>query len=328
MKQRLLEELSITQKQADSRFIRLTLNVGKAPEGRATFQDVPRPNRPSFIAPNAVTITAKGPRKKYPSLGRCLYCQTTELRPGSGLPLSAEHIVAEGLGGTLILPEASCESCAKLTCTIEGSILRTVLLAPRRKLRIRSKRKAAKDDPIPVTFIRDGKEITTEVKISGHPTVLVLNRLSPPRLISWGRGGHVGFWAHGLGYLRDIKSGTAIPTPIFDTLRFCQMLAKIAHCFAVAELRDRIEPFLPRYILHEFVGTDVNLDGYEWVGGSDANCSPDKAMHTLGWEIVTFGSERYVVISIRLFGNLESPIYRVVVGRSLEDEPASQQERS
>ena len=42
-------------------------------------------------------------------IGRCIYCGTTEGK------LSEEHITPYGLGGLLVLQEASCERCARIT---------------------------------------------------------------------------------------------------------------------------------------------------------------------------------------------------------------------
>ena len=53
-------------------------------------------------------------RNTYPSVGACIYCGTTEGK------LTTEHIIAEGFGGTLLLPNATCQSCAAETSAVEG----------------------------------------------------------------------------------------------------------------------------------------------------------------------------------------------------------------
>jgi hypothetical protein len=59
--------------------------------------------------------------KTYPPAGLCVYCESVEQL------LSREHIIARGLGGRLVLPEASCAQCRKITSEIEFMCLRAIL---------------------------------------------------------------------------------------------------------------------------------------------------------------------------------------------------------
>src|SRR6266853_1676428 len=77
---------------------------------------------------------------RYGSVGRCIYCGATRYSAAEVRPLSDEHIVPEGLSGTLVLPRASCRRCAKTTGQIEGSVLRNLLWAPRTLLKMKTKR--------------------------------------------------------------------------------------------------------------------------------------------------------------------------------------------
>src|SRR4051812_27988675 len=47
----------------------------------------------------------------FPPAGHCIYCGATEYAPGATRPLGEEHIISEGIGGTIIFPEASCREC-------------------------------------------------------------------------------------------------------------------------------------------------------------------------------------------------------------------------
>ncbi|WP_217539485.1 HNH endonuclease, partial [Stenotrophomonas sp. GbtcB23] len=46
-------------------------------------------------------------------VGASIYCGATDGR------LTEEHIIPKGLGGTLVLPQASCDDCAAITSLFE-----------------------------------------------------------------------------------------------------------------------------------------------------------------------------------------------------------------
>jgi HNH endonuclease len=71
----------------------------------------------------------------------CIYCGTIRYRDKDDRKLGEEHVIAEGLGGTLILQNAACEDCERRINAYEQSILKTVLSAPRVHLGIRRKRR-------------------------------------------------------------------------------------------------------------------------------------------------------------------------------------------
>ena len=70
------------------------------------------------------------PPEAYAPVGRCIYCGATEHSPGRA-KLGDEHIVPEGLGGMMILPEASCGRCEGMTSSIEQFCQKTTLGALR-----------------------------------------------------------------------------------------------------------------------------------------------------------------------------------------------------
>ena len=69
--------------------------------------------------------------KIYAPVGHCIYCGSREWSPGCNRKLGDEHIVPEGLGGKLILPESSCKSCEKITSKFELEWLRSSFFAVR-----------------------------------------------------------------------------------------------------------------------------------------------------------------------------------------------------
>src|SRR3712207_8495388 len=54
-------------------------------------------------------------RPPYPPVGRCIYCDAERYAPDSARGLAEEHIIPYGLNGDLVLPEASCRRCERIT---------------------------------------------------------------------------------------------------------------------------------------------------------------------------------------------------------------------
>lgn len=80
---------------------------------------------PRFKAPHTLRLQ---------SVGACIYCGATEGR------LTEEHIIPTGLGGTLVLPNASCDMCATLTSQFEMRVLRGFLDRGRRAMGIKGRK--------------------------------------------------------------------------------------------------------------------------------------------------------------------------------------------
>jgi hypothetical protein len=94
--------------------------------------------------------------------------------------LTDEHIIAEGMGGNIILPEASCFDCQRATTNIEGSILKHSLLTIRHHLNVRMKKKK-RTNAFRATFVIDGKDVDVTLPIEDHPTMFTLLEFYPPR---------------------------------------------------------------------------------------------------------------------------------------------------
>gem|GEM_PF-1646012 len=81
--------------------------------------------------------------KSYRPVGRCIYCGSPEWSAGQVRKLGDEHIIPEGLGGKLLLPEASCKDCEGLTSKFELEWLRSAFYTVRVQKRARKEEKAA-----------------------------------------------------------------------------------------------------------------------------------------------------------------------------------------
>jgi HNH endonuclease len=106
----------------------------------------------------------------YPPVGRCIYCGKTDGK------LSREHIVPYSLNGNLVLPEASCERCAKKTQKIEEICTheRYGMLHPlRTKLNLQSRRGRHRHKQLPVLVkYQDGTDKIAIVPSAGFPIIV------------------------------------------------------------------------------------------------------------------------------------------------------------
>jgi hypothetical protein len=279
-------------------------------------------NDPTLFVENAVKVSPDKVGKKYPPVTACIYCGAKKFSTNLDRPLSDEHIVAEGLGGNLILPESSCGECAKKTGRIEGAVLRNMMWTPRLRLGIRGK--SRKRDMANFLFKAtvDGKELPLKLPLADHPSILLLLAYQAPRVLSFrspDADDVAGFWVHTLGSpTAAIQLGAEkISSDGFDTVRFNQMLAKIAHSFAVAEVGpSNFKPLLPEFILRAFGKAEQYRECFNFVGGDPSHFAPAEELHTLGYETVKFGPPTYLTVVIRLFANLGAPAFRVVVGEA------------
>jgi hypothetical protein len=272
---------------------------------------------PCYSVSNSLSLNANAPASRKGPIGRCIYCGVTEFEPGSNLPLSEEHVVPEGLGARLILLEASCKSCAERINVFETNMLRTLLLAPRRQMGIRGKKRKRDEKDYPVTTVVGDKDVVLRLPLAIHPTMLFLPILNAPGALcgrSPNKTGLQGLSILELNCLEKNARGQKIASPTLDTAQFCQLLAKIAHGYAVTCFGlDGFKPVLVDLILRK-LGKENWIDCYHWVGGNPMEYAPNNTLHLLGWGLGLVEGVNYLVAAIRLFANLESPIFHVVVG--------------
>jgi hypothetical protein len=276
--------------------------------------------RPAVTIPNANGIEPKSGRQQFPAAKICIYCGAKEYLPGSNRPLGEEHVIAEGLGGTLILPEASCGKCEAATSVIERAVLRTSLFATRARLEIRGKRrKREHGNSYPITTITGGKDVEIMMPLDVHPTILLMLGFNPPRIFAPAdrRADIAGLWLHYFGSPEEAyrQGAESIASPSFDTVQFCQLIAKIGHSYAVAKLGGQgFEPLLPPFIRRRFATDEQYPECFRYIGGDSNLYAPSDDLHTLGHTIAPFDGRQYVVVYVRLFANLGAPLYTAVVG--------------
>lgn len=281
----------------------------------------PRPlssllDQPRLTMPNSFALEMNGPREELAKLVRCLYCPATELRPGLGEPLSEEHFVTEGLGSRLVLLEASCEKCAQQTNRFETIVLKHSLLAVRRKLRIRGKKRRRNEARFSVRVVdENGQEAVEWHTLDEHPTVMMLPHFDAPGILCGrpiGEGMPMTMFTRTFGDM-DITTARSILSPRVDTVALCQLLAKIAHGFAVWRLG--LGGFSPTLLdLIQDDGEDPGLTRYHWIGGDMRTFAPVNTLHNLGWGVQRVDGTYYLVVGVRLFSFLAGPVYDAVVG--------------
>jgi len=243
--------------------------------------------------------------KRYPSIGRCIYCGDSQ-----GI-LTDEHIIPYGLvGNGIVFEKASCPVCAKVTSSIERTVLRTCLGTFRARTEAPTRRPKKRVTTVEVKALRIsaqtketiGEVATFKLPIGDFPRTFTALKLPPPGLML------------GQPPSRDVISSSV---PLFDPEEmhtffekhlppaapgegvaleigkvnksaFIRMIAKIAHAYAVAEEgADAFVPLLPDIILGR-------ADTYAYLVGGDEETPRDPtAISTL--RLATFqGDKEYL----------------------------------
>jgi hypothetical protein len=104
----------------------------------------------------------------HPSVGRCIYCGST-----SG-ELTEEHIIPYGLGGELVLADASCSKCATITSQFETEVMRYHLLDVRAYLNLRTRRKSKRPKEFPINRGTEDAPDEINIPIARRPMLMSL----------------------------------------------------------------------------------------------------------------------------------------------------------
>jgi hypothetical protein len=247
---------------------------------------------------------------RYAPVGRCIYC--------GAVPDSDEHIIARSLGGRLILPDASCESCRRITSAIEDHCVEELFRSARMQFGFPTRHKK-RGPKRPRTLHVDGVE--RRVPDPEYPGLMVGFRFNIPDALGLGPAAAAVFtggvevrvlpeFGERLNRIRrgvsEVRFGSRL-----QARQFGRMLAKIAHGYAVAELGlDGFRPTLLDIILNDdpqFIGRHV--------GGALDDSPASDELHEI--KVDDFFARRWVVVEVRLFANRGMPTYWVVAGEPL-----------
>lgn len=259
----------------------------------------------------------------YPAVGICIYCGSDKYAEGSSRKLGDEHIVPEGLGGRLLLKEASCKSCEAITSRIEIEWLRSSFYAARVQKGLGKKKKRL-PTTLPLKVTINGRVITKAVPLKKYPALVVtllfdtpdiLHDMEPVEKILSG-GVALGIVPTFGELMKEHLAQGAVtfepPRKSATSTQLGRMLAKISHAYAVAELGIKgFNPVLQPIIL----GHDTrHLPHY--IGGSReiSPCLPFNYGLALSVKASTKG-KKFLVAAIRLLSDIQGmPTYHVVVG--------------
>ncbi|MBU2828948.1 HNH endonuclease [Acidithiobacillus ferriphilus] len=213
--------------------------------------------------------------KIYAPVGHCIYCGSREWSPGCNRKLGDEHIVPEGLGGKLILPESSCKSCEKITSKFELEWLRSSFFAVRVQKGLGKKKKRS-TRYLPLHIERNGRTIIKNIPIEKYPPIIVTMLFDHPGMLldiqptgkELSGGVEIGTLATFGGMVSEhLAEGAVSFAPqrrSATSLELGRILAKIAHSYAVAKLGvGGFTPFLQPIIM----GNDTQNAGH-YIGGT------------------------------------------------------------
>ena len=245
------------------------------------------------------------------SRGVCIYCGTR------GVELLDEHVVPFSLEGQHILEGASCRTCADIMSRFEGDVAQDMWGAARNSYNVRSRRKRKRKTHI---VLADPAHPARRVKVpyAEYPAPMVFYKMGRAGLLE-GLPDTVDVskaWQF-VAITDEVKAKAfeqKFGVPLTARFRhmpesFARLLAKIGYC----NLLTMLDPgdFRP-ICLPYIVGHRANPSYI--VGGTFEVAEPE----TVGYRLSTFGfgtPERVMLVAeIRLFANVATPTYHVVVG--------------
>ncbi|MCW0372160.1 hypothetical protein NB710_003097 [Xanthomonas sacchari] len=256
--------------------------------------------------------------KDYPALGVCVYCGATE-------QLENEHILPESLSGdALVLPKSSCRQCAVMTSAFEGRYTKQCIRIFREVIGAPTKRPRERKDHIGLWLAdREDGEIRPlgrkqEFDVETVPAVYIALTMPLPTIISGVEDTpalEFQLWAWGSFDPRlftEFQGGGSIHLASIHPESFLRMLAKIAHCFAIAELG--VGSFAP-LLLDIIKGKELLSN--RLIGCWHEDVPPSDALHEIRVDWVDGEAGRILVCSLRLFCATGSPRYLIVVGSEM-----------
>jgi hypothetical protein len=262
--------------------------------------------------------------KQYDPVGSCVYC--TKSPPE--VKLSREHILAYSLGGDAILPDSCCAKCQRIIHEFETYCAEHIFMDIRVHHDVHSR--SGRRSVLPV-YSKASPDLDEKdkilVPIKDHPGWLIMPSFDIPGIFDNRAGSDrfptVTIHAWSITNIDQQKKKwakfgikDAWTMRKIDPKLFGRMIAKIAHCTAIAYMGPR--KFKP--LLKETILEGKNIPHY--VGSATDRTPEPVPMKT--WarvEIRKIRNKKYVVVFFRLFAYVKAeqsekgtPVYSVVVG--------------
>ncbi|EGL53070.1 hypothetical protein MAMP_00219 [Methylophaga aminisulfidivorans MP] len=252
----------------------------------------------------------------YEAAERCIYCGTVNDS------LTREHIIPYALGGELVLPKSSCDTCQKITSKNELIIARQLYGLHRAYEGIKSRRNknAGKlNEYLEVTGVdNNGRKVTENILVRDLPSFQIIVKYTQPGLLSGKESQFTlesKFLKQGETKLTELRvklgwSKISLRSPTANPHSFSKQLAKIAHAYCCAELgHDGFEPLLIEHILDKTAEKHITY----YVGGYEPQLPQTREGLILSY--IDLDGIKYIKVDISLHFFKESPRYQVICGK-------------
>jgi hypothetical protein len=246
-------------------------------------------------------------------IGKCIYCGTTKGK------LSEEHVAPYGLGGQLVLLQASCDCCAKITSALEQTVLKDIFAA-RAALRTRTRRPKKRQKTQPMLIEKDGEIKTIQATWQDQWKVIKLPIFPLPAHID-GRPYASGIESTSMDQFELSEKGEEIANRhgankvllrSYPVKVFARFIAKMAYGYAVAEYT--LNAFEEVNIVPAILGKTDDVG--RWVGCPQSRELPRKQCNiSVGFKII---SRRELWVRLKMFPRFDGAEYLVVIGRVKE----------
>ncbi len=255
----------------------------------------------------------------YKAVGRCIYC-------GSTHQLSDEHIIPLGLGGRLVLPEASCSICSTKTSRLERTCLRTMYGPLRMLYGLPTRRKKGRPDTLQLKVKRAETSEWEYVQVAQerYPFLITFPYFEAPGALTvvekseatgpvtqrlWIRGASPHHDFHELlqSLVEELGVHALMPESKAEVSAFCSLLAKIALSYTVAERGVAVE----RSGLASVALGENMRNCMHYIGSAEKDEPPSLFLHELSLGHHT--RDDSILVRLRLLAKLGTPTYFVVV---------------
>lgn len=260
------------------------------------------------------------------SIGKCIYCGEEKEK------LTKEHIIPYALGGTMILHDASCEECRKITSQYERNPLSENWSEVRAYLDYPSRKRKFDEEMFNLeVFLKNGEEAILELKKKEVLGIAQFLEYSLPGIFlkkgTYKKGVILtGVSTFGFGidikkFVRKHSIKSFRHNCYYKNNNFERMVARIAYCFVIACWGN--DCFEDRSVLPSILNQKDDI-GY-WLGSDPAGSiipligkQNSKNVMKIGIYKNNITNKRYAIVRLKFFAGTDTPEYIVVVG-SLKD---------
>jgi hypothetical protein len=249
----------------------------------------------------------------FKSVGKCIYCPPDVVTFSC---LGDEHIIPLGIGGKLLLPNASCQTCEQMTSGIETYCMERMLAAARPIIGVRGRKsgKVAKNLPIQ-SFPPLGKR---RIPVAEHPCYIAFPRFGYPGIFVDSdptKGTPIELIMADIqpNTIAKIVANRGFYMDVGNLDNYARMLAKIAHSFAVSQLG--LEGF--SHLLPDIIRGSGDVSYSYLLGERLIEESPTKDLHQISIfkEVLEKCGRSVWVVRLRLLASFEhSPTHDIVAG--------------